>query len=964
MKIFLNILLILNLLFSQLAPTFILAQEEEEQPAEITEAETEPADTPEEESQIEEEREELVSAAQETPAEETAAEDEPILDSDSQATAIENYDNAAQEVAGAADEPTADQREAEQAGEADAVTAVADVVQEAPQALEDAAGNIADAAGDFLETAADGLADLGEGNYSLEVDGRVNQVEADLGNEENDAEAVRDILSGNLSEEQNALIRLNLGLPVTAAETEVLGFLDQLAASSNVQLEGTVNGTDLSKVKSEAERAGKQAVKVSSAASPIVGALQGKGNLLSQSTDAIFNIGADASQNRQDLESLEQLRINAGFKRPAFAPIDVNDLSEETRLDNLAKLTEQQVQAEFKKLQAEDAQAGGSSAEQFLVQVQYAIALKEYDKNRAAANEKFGQAVIVLGVSVVAAAAAPFLAAESGTAALVSKAGGFLERLKSIGEGVQDLSEIGSKGIFNVLSPGKKGNAAQSTADEIKKVQEDLDKLTKKFETEQQPYAEIAKTLTPERTLQLQNLSPAQIEAEIDHCKISSQPDSCDAIRQEAEYAGLLKKQQDELDAKTNVRYAKIGISTAISLAKEQITAETIKGRLKKASTVVNVGAKAGNVIVNSINYRPVGANASVPGFKLVNNQWVEDNPESQYDVLGVSSDSDNLLPLSRGDYAQLKTQSDMLAKFNATGKVNFDEIKKEFAENLSVEPQGRKKGDDYQLATSDKGIVSAFITKGVYVLQIPAIAGVDVNFPQAVDVGDKEITIPIGLIEGTGKVTPKGKITSAAGNETKVNIATYYDENNNGKWDSKEHAVPWAGVEIDLKKVKREKTISLLIGWNLVTLTALPEKPLTAATMLEEIASQGGYGVTVSTLDNGAWKSYVVRGDKTFSDDDFTIEPGKAYFVKALKRSTLSFKGQEFVAPLKLDMKSGWNAVGFPYSEKPLKASDLKANTAARWESGAWDTFVKLEEEYGNNFPIEIQRGYIIKAP
>ena len=65
-----------------------------------------------------------------------------------------------------------------------------------------------------------------------------------------------DILSGNLSGEQNALIRLNLGLPVTAADDEVLGFLDQLAASSNVQLEGHLNGIDLSKIKEGATQTG------------------------------------------------------------------------------------------------------------------------------------------------------------------------------------------------------------------------------------------------------------------------------------------------------------------------------------------------------------------------------------------------------------------------------------------------------------------------------------------------------------------------------------------------------------------------------------------------------------------------------------------------------------------------------------------------------------------------------------
>ena len=35
-----------------------------------------------------------------------------------------------------------------------------------------------------------------------------------------------------------------------------------------------------------------------------------------------------------------------------------------------------------------------------------------------------------------------------------------------------------------------------------------------------------------------------------------------------------------------------------------------------------------------------------------------------------------------------------------------------------------------------------------------------------------------------------------------------------------------------------------------------------------------------------------------------------------------------------------------------------------ARWKSGLWDTYVKQsKEQYGEDFPIEVNRGYIIKV-
>lgn len=141
--------------------------------------------------------------------------------------------------------------------------------------------------------------------------------------------------------------------------------------------------------------------------------------------------------------------------------------------------------------------------------------------------------------------------------------------------------------------------------------------------------------------------------------------------------------------------------------------------------------------------------------------------------------------------------------------------------------------------------------------------------------------------------------------------------------------------------------------------------------TINTEIAQQGGYVTTVSTLEDGVWKTYVQRGDKQFSGDDFAIALGKAYFVKTLKRSIFLYQGQELVEPIQLSLNSGWNAVGFPKMSKSYKIGDIidalnaqnaQAETAARYESGNWDAFVKIPEEFGNNFLIENKRGYVIR--
>lgn len=291
-----------------------------------------------------------------------------------------------------------------------------------------------------------------------------------------------------------------------------------------------------------------------------------------------------------------------------------------------------------------------------------------------------------------------------------------------------------------------------------------------------------------------------------------------------------------------------------------------------------------------------------------------------------------------------------------------------------------------YLLITGKAGTVEGQTEKGKYLVEVSAIPDLNIKVPSYIDLSSGDVALGIAIKEGSGKVEKVGfaggrddidlvKSASAqeATNSAKVKVVVFADNNGNGVYDNEEKVLPWAGVQVKLTKVDQGKTVSLNAGWNLVSLTALPNETIAASNILKNIGSQGGQATTVSTLVSGDWKSFVIRGDKTYSGDDFAIVPGKAYFIKALKPSAIKFTGQNLVAPVKLALRSGWNAIGVPQQSQKYtistfvnKLNSQKANSdmASRWESGFWDSFVsKKEQTYGNDFPIEPNRGYIIKV-
>lgn len=347
-------------------------------------------------------------------------------------------------------------------------------------------------------------------------------------------------------------------------------------------------------------------------------------------------------------------------------------------------------------------------------------------------------------------------------------------------------------------------------------------------------------------------------------------------------------------------------------------------------------------------------------------------------------SGSDEVQVMDANSYKLSQMQELIKNALKSNGSVNSDYFKivmegDFLSSNMTETPKG------YVFTTGANGLAEGEVKQGTYETFMGSLPEVDIKVQPIVTIGSNEAVVPIYLSKGTGKVEKlsrqdqkrsSGIVLAQEESKkklTKVTIAIFSDENGNGKIDENEKVLPLGGLAIALKKADQEKKFHLLSGWNLITLTALPNTPITAASLIEEIGRQGGEAVSVSTLENGAWKSFVSRGDKDYSLNDFPIEVGKAYFVKALKKADFSFTGQEFVSPVKLSLKSGWNAVGFPQTAKQYQAKEIIDNLNSKqagadlisaFKSGLWDTFVEKDRQsYGNNFLIFNNKGYILRV-
>lgn len=158
------------------------------------------------------------------------------------------------------------------------------------------------------------------------------------------------------------------------------------------------------------------------------------------------------------------------------------------------------------------------------------------------------------------------------------------------------------------------------------------------------------------------------------------------------------------------------------------------------------------------------------------------------------------------------------------------------------------------------------------------------------------------------------------------------------------------------------EVTMSLAAGWNLVTMPARPYPSLTAESLLQAIAAQGGTCTEIDQWRNGGWDAHI--GGLPFGN--FPIEMGKGYFLRCNGSLAFRLRGFELTSGVPLVLQPGWSLVGIPYPPYGYTAQSLLLAIAAQggacgeldnWVSGGWSAYI-LGLPFGN-ITIAPDKGY-----
>lgn len=155
-------------------------------------------------------------------------------------------------------------------------------------------------------------------------------------------------------------------------------------------------------------------------------------------------------------------------------------------------------------------------------------------------------------------------------------------------------------------------------------------------------------------------------------------------------------------------------------------------------------------------------------------------------------------------------------------------------------------------------------------------------------------------------------------------------------------------------------------VGWTLAALNLATDPMPKAQQSQDEIRSQSGDAREFCRWQNGGWDCHV----DALPFNNFDIELGRGYFVRATTSSIWTRTGRPPVFPLVLHLVPGWNLVGLPKLPRPLKAEDLLNQIAAqggacaeiaRWANGSWRSHLKGLAF--NNYDIVDDEGYFIKC-
>ncbi len=230
----------------------------------------------------------------------------------------------------------------------------------------------------------------------------------------------------------------------------------------------------------------------------------------------------------------------------------------------------------------------------------------------------------------------------------------------------------------------------------------------------------------------------------------------------------------------------------------------------------------------------------------------------------------------------------------------------------------------------------------------------------------------------GVYEISAEGfETTTIVITEDNVILDFFVDTNGDGIRQNDEPTVEGAGLELNLSKKNEAVNYEFVAGWNLFGFELVSESWSNASTLIREINKQGVEATHVAGYGDGKWQMYSLRKDDDGNDvtygEDFTIIPGKGYFIKTLVSSSIKLTGKTFLDPVPIDFDNGWNLISvqgpdLDYTAESFinkcESEGIMTDTVSRFDSGLYESVVKDEGViFGNNFNLVQKRGYFVRV-
>ncbi len=153
--------------------------------------------------------------------------------------------------------------------------------------------------------------------------------------------------------------------------------------------------------------------------------------------------------------------------------------------------------------------------------------------------------------------------------------------------------------------------------------------------------------------------------------------------------------------------------------------------------------------------------------------------------------------------------------------------------------------------------------------------------------------------------------------------------------------------------------TISLNIGWNLISLPVL-----NSSIWSSQLGNYGIRRVSLYNNNKGGFDTYVIGFSS--ADKDIQLKNGLSYFLDAEDKTSIVINGVSD-GPRDVTVYPGWNAVGWS-GLSTIKASDLGGRLSSiqricRYNNanGAYDTYVVGFSSTDKDFDIKPGEGYLV---